>query len=59
MTLSDDPGPRPENTNGADTPKGSEGWLAALRNRLGLGAQPTLRDTLGLPLPANRYAAIA
>ncbi|HWV81103.1 MAG TPA: hemolysin family protein [Hyphomicrobiaceae bacterium] len=47
MTLSDDPGPRPENTNGADTPKGSEGWLAALRNRLGLGAQPTLRDTLG------------
>lgn len=47
MTLTDDTGPRPESTNGADTPKGSEGWLAALRNRLGLGTQPTLRDTLG------------
>ncbi len=47
MTLSDDTGPRPESTNGADAPKGSEGWLAALRNRLGLGTQPTLRDTLG------------
>jgi CBS domain containing-hemolysin-like protein len=47
MTLTDDTDPRPESTNGADTPKGSEGWLGALRNRLGLGTQPTLRDTLG------------
>lgn len=47
MTLSDDTGPRPESTNGVDASKGSEGWLAALRNRLGLGTQPTLRDTLG------------
>jgi len=47
MTLSDDTGPRPESTNGSDTAKGAEGWLAALRNRLGLGTQPTLRDTLG------------
>ncbi len=47
MTLSDDTGPRPESTNGADSPRGSEGWLAALRNRLGLGTQPTLRETLG------------
>ncbi len=47
MALSDDTGPRPESTNGSDAPKNGAGWLTALRNRLGLGAQPTLRDTLG------------
>ncbi len=46
MTLADDTGPRPEGTNGAETTRSAEGWLAALRNRLGLGTQPTLRDTL-------------
>ena len=53
MTLSDDTAPRPESTISADTSKGSEGWLAALRNRLGLGTQPTLRDTLGETLRAE------
>jgi CBS domain containing-hemolysin-like protein len=47
MALSDDTSPRPENTNGGDAPRNGDGWLAALRNRLGLGTQPTLRDTLG------------
>jgi len=46
MTLADDNSPRPEATNGADTHKNGEGWLAALRARLGLGTAPTLRDTL-------------
>ena len=47
MALSDDTGPRPESTNGSDAGRNGEGWLAALRNRLGLGTQPTLRETLG------------
>jgi CBS domain containing-hemolysin-like protein len=47
MALSDDTGPRPESTNGSDAARNGEGWLATLRNRLGLGTQPTLRDTLG------------
>jgi CBS domain containing-hemolysin-like protein len=46
MTLADDSGPRPDAPNGSDTPKNGEGWVAALRARLGLGAAPTLRDTL-------------
>jgi CBS domain containing-hemolysin-like protein len=46
MMLADDNGPRPEGTNGADTHRNGEGWLAALRARLGLGTAPTLRDTL-------------
>lgn len=46
MTLADDNSPRPETTNGADTHRNGEGWLAALRARLGLGTAPTLRDTL-------------
>jgi len=53
MTLADDTGPRPEGTNGAETTRTGEGWLAALRNRLGLGTQPTLRDTLGETLRAE------
>ena len=53
MTLSDDTGPRPEGTNGSDTQRNGEGWLAALRARLGLGTQPTLRDTLGETLRAE------
>ena len=47
MALSDDTGPRPESTNGSDAARNGDGWLAALRNRLGLGTQPTLRETLG------------
>jgi CBS domain containing-hemolysin-like protein len=46
MTLADDTGPRPDAPNGSDTPRNGEGWVAALRARLGLGAAPTLRDTL-------------
>jgi len=46
MTLADDNGPRPENGNGSDGHRNGEGWVAALRARLGLGAAPTLRDTL-------------
>ena len=46
MTLADDTGSRPETSNGTDSPKNGEGWLAALRARLGLGTAPTLRDTI-------------
>ena len=47
MTLADDNGSRPEATSGAnETPRSSEGWLAGLRARLGIGNAPTLRDTL-------------
>jgi CBS domain containing-hemolysin-like protein len=46
MTLADDTGPRPEAPNGAENHRNGEGWLAALRARLGLGTAPTLRDTL-------------
>jgi CBS domain containing-hemolysin-like protein len=46
MTLADDNSPRSDVANGADTHKNGEGWLAALRARLGLGTAPTLRDTL-------------
>lgn len=53
MTLADDTGPRPEGTNGAETTRSAEGWLSALRNRLGLGTQPTLRDTLDETLRAE------
>jgi CBS domain containing-hemolysin-like protein len=53
MALSDDTGPRPESTNGSDAARNGDGWLAALRNRLGLGTQPTLRDTLGETLRAE------
>ncbi|WP_072386038.1 hemolysin family protein [Hyphomicrobium sp. CS1BSMeth3] len=53
MTLADDTGPRPEGTNGAETTRNAEGWLSALRNRLGLGTQPTLRDTLDETLRAE------
>jgi CBS domain containing-hemolysin-like protein len=52
MTLTDDTGPRPE-ANGTEPPKNGDGWLAALRTRLGLGAQPTLRDTLAETLRAE------
>jgi len=52
MTLADDTGPRPE-SNGTEAPKNGEGWLAALRTRLGLGTQPTLRDTLAETLRAE------
>jgi CBS domain containing-hemolysin-like protein len=53
MTVSDHIDPRPENSNGADAPRSGEGWLSALRARLGIGAQPTLRDTLGETLRAE------
>jgi CBS domain containing-hemolysin-like protein len=46
MTLADDTGPRPDPPNGSDSPRSGEGWVAALRARLGLGTAPTLRDTL-------------
>ena len=46
MTLADDTGPRPDAPNGSDSPRNGEGWVAALRARLGLGTAPTLRDTL-------------
>lgn len=46
MTLVDDTGARPEAPNGAENHRNGEGWLAALRARLGLGTAPTLRDTL-------------
>jgi CBS domain containing-hemolysin-like protein len=46
MTLADDTGPRQDAPNGSDTQRNGEGWLAALRARLGLGSAPTLRDTL-------------
>jgi CBS domain containing-hemolysin-like protein len=46
MTLADDTGARPEAPNGAENHRNGEGWLAALRARLGLGSAPTLRDTL-------------
>lgn len=46
MTLADDNGSRPESTNGAESQRNGEGWVAALRARLGLGTAPTLRDTL-------------
>ena len=46
MTLADDNGPRPDTGNGSDGQRNGEGWVAALRARLGLGAAPTLRDTL-------------
>ena len=46
MTLNDESVPRPDATNGAETPRASEGWLAGLRTRLGIGNAPTLRDTL-------------
>jgi CBS domain containing-hemolysin-like protein len=53
MTLADETGPRHEGPNGADAPRSGEGWLAALRARLGLGTQPTLRDTLAETLRAE------
>jgi CBS domain containing-hemolysin-like protein len=47
MTLADDNGSRPDSANGAaETQRPSEGWLASLRARLGIGTAPTLRDTL-------------
>jgi CBS domain containing-hemolysin-like protein len=46
MTLADDNGARPDTGNGSDGQRNGEGWVAALRARLGLGAAPTLRDTL-------------
>jgi CBS domain containing-hemolysin-like protein len=46
MTLADDHSPRPDATNGAETHRNGEGWVAALRARLGLGTAPTLRETL-------------
>ena len=46
MTLADDTGPRPDTPNGSDNHRNGEGWVAALRARLGLGTAPTLRDTL-------------
>ena len=53
MTLADETGPRHEGPNGADSPRSGEGWLAALRARLGLGTQPTLRETLAETLRAE------
>ncbi len=46
MTLNDDSAPRSDAANGVETPRASEGWLAGLRTRLGIGNAPTLRDTL-------------
>jgi CBS domain containing-hemolysin-like protein len=45
MSVADETDPRPDGSGGSEPPK-AEGWLAALRARLGLGTAPTLRDTL-------------
>ncbi len=46
MSVADETPPRPEGSGGSEQPKAGEGWLSALRARLGLGTAPTLRDTV-------------